>query len=81
MLLLGITLVLLVWGTAQSALPSDFFLDIDGISVDLSAKFFCALMEAPNQQIGGHVKCFGAYDKVSIPPPKVFFYERNDKHL
>lgn len=52
---------------AQAALPSDFFYNIDGISVDLSERFFCALEQVEGHDMGGVVRCFG---NENIVPPK-----------
>ena len=54
------------------ALASDFFLDIDGISVDLSARYFCVLEQVPSSEVGGVVRCFGGDELVQAPPKDVF---------
>ena len=67
--------LLLLWSVslplALAALPSDFFYDIDGLSVDVSRKYFCVLEQALGYEIGGKVRCFGD-DK--IVPPDVSSY-------
>jgi hypothetical protein len=55
---------------AEAALPTDFFYNIDGISVDLSGRYFCTLEQVAGHDIGGAVRCFGN-DKI-VPPNDVF---------
>lgn len=56
--------------TQTAVLPSDFFYNIDGISVDLCHRYFCTLEQADGYDMGGTVRCFGD-DKI-VPPKDVF---------
>mmetsp|Transcript_25666 Transcript_25666/g.43239 ORF Transcript_25666/g.43239 Transcript_25666/m.43239 type:complete len:346 (+) Transcript_25666:66-1103(+) len=57
--------------TQADVLPTNFFNNIDGISVDLSARYFCTLEQVVGYDMGGIVRCFGYNDKID-PPKDVF---------
>lgn len=63
-----IVLIMGLLSHAHAVLPSDFFYNIDGISVDLCPNYFCTLEQVAGYDMGGTVRCFGD-DK--IVPPKV----------
>lgn len=67
-MLIKFGLILGVLYHAHAALPSDFFYNIDGISVDLSQRYFCTIEQTEGHDMGGSLRCFGD-DK--IIPPKV----------
>jgi hypothetical protein len=66
-----IALMMGILSHADAVLPSDFFYNIDGISVDLSARYFCTLEQVAGHDMGGVARCFGN-NKVVPPRNEVF---------
>jgi hypothetical protein len=53
-----------------ASLPTDFFLDVDGVSIAPGVNHICVLEAQPGIDIGGRPTCWGAKDHDKCNAPK-----------
>ena len=53
----------------SQSIPSDFFLDVSGISISAISKYVCTLEAVPSVEVGGRAVCWGMGESENLKPP------------